>query len=232
MTLHAPKILVVDDNEQTVRIVQFALERAGYTVKTALSGESALAQIKEDGLPDLAIVDYNMLPGMSGPEFCQKIHVFCDLPVIMLTAVDDEKIVEACLCEYCEDYVRKPFSPTVLVARVRRLLARFENLGAGNTVFVPVDDRLTVNFSQQTATVDGEPVLLTPIETKLLHLLMRQADKPVHTDYILRRIWPQEDAYEDRLHVHIHRLRQKIEHKADGRYIESKRGTGYIFRTH
>lgn len=226
------KILVVDDNEHTIRIVQFALERAGYAVVTALSGEAALAQMTKGGLPDLVIIDYHMSPGMNGAEFCQKVHAFCDMPVIMLTAVHNDEVVETCLSDHCEDYVRKPFSPSVLVARVRRLLARFENLGAGNTVYTPVDERLSVNFSQQTITVNGEPVSLTPIETKLLHVLMRQAGKPVRTDYILRRIWPQEDAFEDRLHVHIHRLRQKIEDTPDGRYIKSKRGTGYVFRSH
>lgn len=232
MTDRKQKILIVDDNEYTVRVVCLALEKAGYEVTGVLSGEEALAEINSQGLPDLAIVDYHMAPGMNGIEFCEKIHAFSDIPAIMLTAVQDGAVVQTCLEEHCEDYVRKPFSPDVLIARVRRILARFENFGLDAALDVAVDDRLTINFPHQMAKIYGKPVALTPTETKLLYVLMRQAGKPVHSDYILRRIWPEEDVFEDRLHVHVHRLRRKIEDKSMSRYIVSKRGTGYLFRMH
>jgi len=228
---HIQKIYVVDDNEYTTRVVGLTLERAGYQVVTALSGEEALTEINANGLPDLAIVDYHM-PGINGLEFCQKIHAFSDTPVIMLTAVHDEEIVQKCLETHCEDFVRKPFSPEVLLARVRRILTRFESYGTVGTLNTWVDGRLSVNFPQQMIEIDGAPVALTPTETKLLYVLMRQAGKPVQTDYILRRIWPQEDVFEDRLHVHVHRLRQKIGDTAAPTYIVSQRGRGYVFRTH
>ncbi|MCZ7669252.1 MAG: response regulator [Chloroflexi bacterium] len=86
-------ILVVDDNDYTLRIVQYALENAGFAVSTALSGETALSLMVKEGLPHLALVDYHMPPGMSGFEFARTIHQFSDLPVIMLTAVNEENTV-------------------------------------------------------------------------------------------------------------------------------------------
>lgn len=225
-------ILIIDDNEFTVRILRHALTKAGFAVDCAYSGEEGLALIQTCGLPDLAVVDYHMEPQMTGLEFCQKVHAFSDLPMIMLTAVSDEEIVELCLTEQCEDYVQKPFSPDILIARIRRVLTRFESVAAEKVANIPVDAHLSVNFPQQTANINGEPVSLTPIETKLLYVLMRDAGKPVKADYILRRIWPEEMAFEDRLHVHVHRLRKKIEDKSRDPYIVSKRGAGYIFRLH
>jgi DNA-binding response OmpR family regulator len=225
-------ILIVDDNEFTVRILQHALKRAGFEVEIAYSGEEGLELMRTCGLPDLAVVDYHMEPGMNGIEFCKKVQTFCDVPLVMLTAVYDEEIIEHCLEKYCEDFVRKPFSPEVLVARIRRVLARFEPVSATKAVDIPVDEHLSINFAQQKANINGEVVSLTPIETKLLYVLMRQAGKPVKPQYILRRIWPQEMAFEDRLHVHVHRLRRKIEDKSRNPYIISKRGSGYIFRLH
>lgn len=230
MGIQEQKILIVEDNEHTVRLLRFALERAGYTVMSAFSGEEGLELIHTCGLPDLAIVDFHMEPGMSGAEFCKKVHAFSDMPVIMLTAVTDEQIVEKCLEDHCEDFVFKPFSPDVLITRIRRVLSRFNSFSPARTSDIPVSERLTINFPHQIANVNGKPVSLTPIETKLLYVLMRQAGKPVNTQYILRRIWPQEIAFEDRLHVHVHRLRRKIEDKSKDPCIESKRGRGYVFR--
>lgn len=224
-------ILVIDDNEFTVRILHHALTKAGFDVEIAYSGEEGLALISTGGMPDLALVDYHMEPGMSGIEFCKKVQMFSDLPIVMLTAVSDETMVEQCLAEYCEDYVRKPFSPEVLVARIRRVLAHFESVAEEKALEIPVDDHLTINFAEQRANINGEAVPLTPIETKLLYVLMRQAGNPVNSQYLLRRIWPQEMAFEDRLHVHVHRLRRKIEDETRDPYIVSKRGAGYIFRS-
>jgi DNA-binding response OmpR family regulator len=224
------KILVVEDNEYTVRILRHALERAGFDVEATSSGEEAVALIRVCGLPDLAVVDFHLELGMNGIEFCQEVHTFSDLPVIMLTAVNDEEIVERCLKNHCEDFVFKPFSPDVLVARIRRVLAHFETVSPDKVVEILVDEHMTINFPEQTARIDGKSVSLTPIETKLLYVLMRQAGKPVNSHYLLRRIWPQEIAFEDRLHVHVHRLRRKIDNESEVPYIMSKRGAGYMFR--
>ena len=94
-----------------------------------------------------------------------------------------------------------------------------------------VDDHLTVDFAHQRAIVDGEAVPLTPTETKLLYILMRNAGRIVTTDFLLRRLWPLEEVFEDALRVHIHRLRQKVELiPSRPRYIVTERGLGYTFR--
>jgi DNA-binding response OmpR family regulator len=227
------KIMVVDDNAYTLRIVRHTLQQAGYNVSTVASGEEALRNIVDQGLPHLAIVDLHMPPGMSGFEFCRTVHQYSDLPIIMLTAVDDENTVLEGLEKHAEDYIVKPFSPGELVARVRRLLQRMGGFAYPLASLTYVDDRLQIDFPQRCAVVEGQPVSLTPTETKLLYILMRNAGRTVTTEFILRRLWPAEAAFEDRLHVHLHRLRRKIEAKNDKareRYIISERGTGYIFQ--
>ncbi len=226
-------ILAVDDNTYTLRIVQHALEHADFQVVTAVSGQEALQIINRRGLPHLAIVDYHMPGGMSGFELCNELHQFSDLPVVMLTAVSDEDTVIEGLEKHAEDYIVKPFSPDVLVARVKRVLRRMGDFAYTLDSRTVVDDRLEIDFPNRQAFIKGEEVRLTPTETKLLYILMRNAGRTVTTDFIIRRLWPLEPAYEDRLHVHMHRLRSKIEDKKDKsrpRYITSERGTGYIFR--
>ncbi|MCP4423460.1 MAG: response regulator transcription factor [Chloroflexi bacterium] len=224
-------ILAVDDNLYTLRIVQHTLEQAGFEVATAVSGEDALEILSKQGLPHLAIVDIHMPPGMSGFEFCRTIHQFSDLPAIMLTAVNEENTIIEGLDEHAEDYIIKPFSPTELVARVKRVLRRMGDFAYTLEPLTRVDEHLTINFPERKAIVDEKPVSLTPTETKLLYILMRSAGQTVATDFIIRRIWPLEPAYEDRLHVHMHRLRRKIEDKSRPRYILSERGAGYVFRS-
>lgn len=231
-TMESYNILVVDDNLYTLRIVQFALDNAGYKSHTVTSGEEAMALINDEGLPHLAIVDFHMPPGMSGFEFARTVHQFSDLPIIMLTAVNDEQTIIEGLEQYSEDYIIKPFNPSELVVRVQRVLQRMGDFAYSLESLICVDERLSIDFPKRQAIILGKSVSLTPTETKLLYILMRQAGKTVTTDYLIRRLWPLEPAFEDRLHVHMHRLRRKIEDKEDQtrpRYIKSERGTGYIF---
>ena len=227
-----PSILAVDDNAYTLRIVNFTLSGGGYDVVTAVSGEEALDSISKKGMPDLAIVDLHMPGGISGFELCHAMHQFSDLPVIMLTAVGDEDTVLEGLEKHAEDYIVKPFSSGELVARVNRIMQRMGQWDFPSMPLTFVDDVLQIDFPNRKAIVNGNPVSLTPTETKLLYILMRRAGKIVQTDFILRRLWPDEPAFEDRLHVHLHRLRRKLEGdqtEADHGYIVSERGKGYQF---
>lgn len=232
-TPRKPVILAVDDNAFTLRIVQHTLNEADYGSLTAVSGEEALAAISAEGMPDLAIVDLHMPGGISGFEFCHAVHQFSDLPIIMLTAVGDEDTVLEGLDKHAEDYIVKPFNSGELVARVRRIMARIGKMKFLSTPLTIVDDQLQIEFPKRNAMVNGNPVSLTPTESKLLYILMRQAGEVVETDYILRRLWPGEPAFEDRLHVHLHRLRRKLERdqaEPIHEYIASERGKGYIFQ--
>lgn len=224
-------ILVVDDNPHIVRAVQITLEGEGYRVMTAFSGPEALQQVKRSGLPHLAIVDLNM-PGMDGFELCASLQEFSDLPIIMLTAIADEQTTVYGLDRYAEDYMVKPFRAGELVARVRRVLRRLGDFAYTLAPVIFIDEDLQVDFSNRQIYVHKkeEPISLTPTETKLLYILMRNAGRTVTNEFLLRRVWPQDDAFEDRLHTHIYRLRRKLEkNPRKPHYIMSDWGTGYTF---
>jgi len=223
------RILVVDDDRSILDMVAQKLEHAGYGVTSASSGEVALSLIAAQGLPHLAIVDL-VMPGMGGFAFCEQVHSFCDLPIILLTAVDEEDTVVRGLQFYAEDYVVKPFSPRQLVARVERILRRIQDFGYTTDREVAIDASLRVGFAHQEVRVDGTPVHLTPTETKLLYILLRNAGHVVPASYLLQRLWPLEEAYEEKLRVHVRRLRAKLERDPGSpTYIVTERGSGYRF---
>ena len=227
--LETQRILAVDDNTFTLRIVQHTLEQAGFQVTTAVSGKDALKIINRHGIPHLAIVDLHM-PVMSGFEFCHAVREFSDMPIIMLTAVNSEDTIIQGIEQYAEDYIIKPFNPNELVARVKRVLRRMGDYTYTLDSTTRIDERLMVNFPNREALVEGETISLTPTETKLLYILVRNAGRIVTTEFLLNRIWPLQDAQEDRLHVHVHRLRRKIEvNPNEPGYIIAERGIGYRF---
>lgn len=223
------RVLAVDDDPEVRQVIQAALKQAGYTVWLADSAEAALDLLNEKGLPHLAIIDI-MLPGLDGLELCQRIQNFSDVPLVLLTVVNEEETVVSAIERFAEDYMTKPFNPSELVARVGRILRRVDDFSYTFEPIVEIDDHLALDLVRQRALVDGRPVALTPTETKLLYILMSTPSKTVQTDHILARVWPDEAADENTLRVHIHRLRQKIE-IAPGRprYIVTERGAGYSF---
>lgn len=226
------RILAVDDSHSILEIVRFTLNHHGFQVMTADSGEQALEMMETEGLPHLGLFDINMPMGMDGLELCEKVLQFCDLPIIMLTAVEETSTLVEAIDRYAEDYMNKPVKSGELLARVRRVLRSMGNFAYPLTPLVQVDDNLAVNFAGLTAVVKGKQTSLTPTEAKLLYILMRQKGGVVATEFILRRLWPSETdlADEDRLRVYVHRLRSKIEGKQAGpRYIVSKRRKGYAF---
>ncbi len=223
------RILVVDDDPAILRLLKDKLEGAGYEVWTAASGKQALEIMERRGMPHLAVVDINM-PGMNGLHFCETVQEFSDLPVIMLSAIDEEETIVGSISRYAEDYVTKPFSPRELVARLERVLRRIGDYSYTWDVLTRIDEHLAVDIPHQRALVGDQTVALTPTETKLLYLLMRNAGHTVSTDFLLRRLWPMEEVFEDTLRVHIHRLRHKIEPAPSRpRYILTERGLGYSF---
>lgn len=224
------RILVLDDNYSMQRLVSTALQKTGFQVSTVSSAEEGLENIRRFGLPHLALVDIHMPYGMNGLEFCDAILSYSDLPIIMLTAVDEDDTIIQAIDKFAEDYITKPFNPGEMVARVRRVLRRIGDFAYTMSAETVVDEYLTVSFPYQRAYINNVEVQLTPTETKLLYILMRHAGQTVTADFILRRLWPMETAYEDRLRVYIHRLRKKIEQRPEQpKYILSQRGVGYSF---
>ena len=229
----AYRILVLDDNYSMQRLVSTALSKSGFQVSTVSSAEEGLENIQRYGLPHLALVDIHMPYGMNGLEFCEAVLTFSDIPIIMLTAVDEDDTIIQAIDRFAEDYITKPFNPGEMVARVRRVLRRIGDFAYTLDANTVVDDNLTVSFPHQTAYINGVEYPLTPTETKLLYILMRHAGQTVTADFILRRLWPMETAYEDRLRVYVHRLRRKIEREPDKpKYIISQRGIGYMFSSY
>ncbi len=224
------RILAVDDDPQALSALRHMLELDGYRVSLASSGEEALALVERFGAPHLALVDYNMPPGMDGFAFARALRTYGDIPIIMLTALDDAEKIVSSLEEFADDYIVKPYNPLELSARVRRALDRVADFAFTLDQKETVDEHLIIDFAERRAIVAGEPVSLTPLEAKILYLLIRNAGRVVTTQLLLQRLWPGEDAPEDRLHVHIHRLRRKIEPDAnEPQYVMSEWGQGYRF---
>ncbi|MCA9955175.1 MAG: response regulator transcription factor [Anaerolineales bacterium] len=227
----AYRIMVVDDSISILEIVRSTLMHHGFQVMTAESGEQALELMENEGLPHLGLFDINMPMGMDGLELCERVLQFSDLPIIMLTAVEETSTIVEAIDRYAEDYMNKPVKSGELLARVRRVLRTIGQFAYPLAPFVQVDEDLSVNFARLTAVVKGNEVNLTPTEAKLLYILMRQKGKIVNTDFLLRRLWPADTDFadEDRLRVYVHRLRSKIEVKGGPRYVFSKRRKGYAF---
>ncbi len=223
------QILAVDDNENMLTLLQVILEQAGYEVLTAQSGQEALLVMRRRGVPHLALLDVNM-PEMNGFELARSIRESSDMPVIFLTAVDHEGMVVEGLERYADDYIVKPFHVNELIARVQRVLRRVDNFDYRSDPMVRIDERLQIDFSAQEAVVNGEPVPLTPTESKLLDILVNNRGRVIPTERLLQRIWPAEQASEDRLYVAIYRLRQKLKGvKGEWDYIVTRSGLGYVF---
>lgn len=227
--LGTQRILVVDDDPDLCKLVRYTLEGEGLEVATAGSAREAQEAISRHGLPHLAVVDI-MMPETDGLALARELLRFCDLPIIMLTAVSEEATVVEAIEQVAEDYVTKPFNPKELAARVKRVLRRVGDFGYTLARVTVVDEHLAVDFAGQQALVDSQPAALTPTETKILHVLMRNAGRTVKVDFLLQRIWPLEEVFEDTLRVHVHRLRQKIEpDPGRPRYLLTQRGLGYRF---
>lgn len=223
------RILTVDDDPVILDILKVALERVGFEVWSAESGEEALQILEMRGLPHLAVVDI-VMPGMDGIELCARLQEFIDLPVIMLTGVRDTRTVVDVIRRLAEDYVVKPFESDEVVARIERLLRRIGDFSYALEPRIRIDEQLEVELARQLAFVRGEQVELTPTETKLLYVLMRSAGHTLLTGYILRRLWPMEEVFEDTLRTHVYRLRKKIEASPrHPRYVITRRGFGYTF---
>lgn len=223
------RILVLDDEYHIRTVITSELRAEGFDPSAAESGEAALQHIERYGLPHLAIVDIKLRRGMTGLEFCETVHAFSDLPIIMLSGIHEPDTVIKSIELYAEDYVRKPFQMRELLARVRRVLRRIGNFAYKLAPETEVDNTLSVSFQRQELMIDGKTISLTPTETKLLYILMRNAGRTTHSSFILRRMWPLEQASEDRLRVCVYRLRRKLQRDGSKQYIESQRGVGYRF---
>ncbi|WP_320056231.1 response regulator transcription factor [Desulfuromonas thiophila] len=226
-------ILIVEDEEDILALIHYNLSRAGYTVLSATCGEEGLALARQQQ-PDLVLLDL-MLPGMDGLEVCRRLKSQDDtrrLPVIMITAKGEEADIVTGLELGAADYVTKPFSPRVLLARIKAVLRRDTELVESAAATEPVcieRHGLSIHPGRNEVLVEGERVELTYTEFRVLHFL---ASRPgwVFTRYqIVNAVRGEDYSVTDRaVDVQIVGLRRKL--GPCGHCIETVRGVGYRFR--
>ena len=219
-----PAVLLVDDDPTLLAVLSRRVARAGYEVRTAASGAVALRQL-DHGWPALLVVDL-MMPGMDGFELCRRVKQLADLPIIVLSAVDESEAKVSALELYAEDYVTKPFDPDELVARIQRVLRR-ASIGSARIALNAGDVEVDL-ASRQVSTPSGNHHL-TPTEARLLQVLAASVDRVVTTDELLSRVWTDADGADPSyLWVTVRRLRRKLEEDPDQpRYLLTERGIGY-----
>jgi DNA-binding response OmpR family regulator len=221
------KLLLVDDDLDLLGVTAFALQQAGFLVVKASDGVEAL-DVFEREQPDLAVLDIN-LPRMNGFELAQKLRQRSGIPLLMLTVRGEEEDVVRALGIGADDYLTKPFSPRILVARIRALLRRV-GMEAEGAVRL---GGLTLNVDDLTLEgVHAEPTRLTPLEARLLQLLFANAGRTVVTERILSHVWGNRAGGNRQLLKQlVHRLRQKLElDPSEPRLLRTVAGSGYVFR--
>jgi DNA-binding response OmpR family regulator len=223
----ATRILVVDDAADTRLMLSLRLQREGYTVLSAGSGQEAIEIANKEGLPDLAVLDI-MMPGMDGFVVADELRQMGEVPIIFLSALSDTNTKVEGLNRYAEDYVTKPFAFSELLARVRRVLMRVAPERSLEPE-LPIDDHLRVNFSQQYAVMDERQITLTPTENRILSILYHNRGRVLSPSFLLSKVWdPMRKGTVESLWVHVRRLRSKIEPDPDSpRYVLTVRGQGY-----
>jgi DNA-binding response OmpR family regulator len=228
----SPTILLVDDEDAVRAVLAFPLEKDGYTVVQAGDGEEALERFEAQPV-DLVVLDL-MLPRLDGLEVCKRLRATSTVPIIMLTARDDELDKVLGLELGADDYITKPFSIREFRSRVRALLRRARSPHVPGS---PDDERieadgLVIDVPRRSVEVRGEPVQLTYVEFELLRTLASAPGRVFSRRMLLESLWKSADYRDPRtIDVHVRHLREKLE--AEPRtpeYILTVRGVGYRFR--
>jgi two-component system KDP operon response regulator KdpE len=222
-------VLVVDDESRMVNFMRMNLELEGMRVATAANGREAIDRVRED-MPDLVLLDV-MMPVMDGFEALKRIRQLSQVPVLMLTAKDEEEDRVRGLELGADDYIGKPFSHRELVSRIKAVLRRHYAVPPVPQTMVKVDDRLSIDFARREVLVGGQRVNLRPTEYRLLYHLVQNAGYVQTHEMLLTKVWGPEYREESHyLRLYITYLRQKIEQDpASPKYILTERGVGYRF---
>jgi DNA-binding response OmpR family regulator len=224
-------ILLVDDEESIQRLLSYPLERDGFKVIPARDGAEALHRFAAERI-DLVVLDV-MLPKLDGLEVCKRLRAQSSVPIIMLTARDDELDKVLGLELGADDYITKPFSIREFRSRVRALLRRVarspQDGGAGEVIEA---DDLRIDLARRTVEVRGELVQLTYVEFELLRTLASRPARVFTRQMLLEALWGDSAYREPRtIDVHIRHLREKLERNPrEPEYIFTVRGVGYRFR--
>jgi len=233
MTADHPRILLVDDEQSIQTLLSYPLRQEGFDVVSAHDGEEALERAGEQSF-DLVVLDV-MLPKLDGFEVCRELRARSSVPIIMLTAKDEEFDTVLGLELGADDYITKPFSMREFRSRIKAVLRRSERLAAARSgesgERLLELEGLRIDFSKRAVEVRDEPVRLTYVEFEVLSVLARQPGHVFSRRMLLERIWG-DAAYRDprTIDVHIRHLREKLEHNPrEPEYLLTDRGFGYHF---
>ena len=221
----ATKILLIEDDVGLAEFIQYQLQRDAYEVLIAHRGEDGLRQAYR-WQPDLILLDI-MMPEMDGWLVCQRLREISNVPIIFTTALGAERDVVRGLEMGADDYLIKPFGPKELVARIQAVLRRHaQNRPRGKPYH---NGRLMVDLERREVRVDGQPIILTPMEFKLLACLVSHEDKVLSHTHLLSEVWGQPYEHERQyLKLYVWYLRQKLEvDPARPSLILTERGVGY-----
>jgi two-component system phosphate regulon response regulator PhoB len=228
-----PRILIIEDERGLTQSLTWYFNREGYETHVAHDGPEGLRRA-QNLLPDVVLLDI-MLPGMSGLEVCRELRAgerTRDIPIIMITAKTEETDQVVGYSLGADDYVGKPFSNKVLLAKIKALLRRVE--GAGEPGDVTEHLGVKIDRIRHRVTFEGQPIDLTPTEFKLLECLVRQPGRAFSRHQLMdAAIGEGSIVLERTIDVHIKTLRQKLTKVGgSGDLIETVRGVGYRFREH
>ncbi len=230
------RILVVDDELPIQRILRRNLLMSGYEVFVAGEGRQAVEMVQLHH-PDLILLDLCLPGDMDGLDVCAEVREITNVPIIVLSAISDERQKVRALDLGADDYLTKPFGNDELQARVRACLRRFgasETTAEDQPITLSSDDGyIRMNVEQRVVRAGGQEVRLTPLEFELLRQLMQDAGKVLTHRSLLRAVWGPEYGEEaDYLRVYVRQLRRKVEKEPSRpHYILTEPGIGYVFRT-
>ncbi len=220
------RVLVVEDEESYSDALAYLLRKEGFEVAIAATGNDALAEFDRSGA-DIVLLDL-MLPGIPGTEVCRQLRQTSNVPVIMVSAKDDEVDKVVGLELGADDYVTKPYSPRELVARIRAVLRRGLGDAMPDTTSLEIGP-VRMDVDRHVVTIGGEDVRLPLKEFELLEMFLRNPGRVLTRGQLIDRVWGSDYVGDTKtLDVHVKRLRTKIEpNPAEPRYLTTVRGLGY-----
>lgn len=222
-------ILICDDDMAVHSSIGIYLEANNYTYTSVYDGKEALQKSLEDDRFDLIILDI-MMPHMSGIDVCKEIRKVSKIPIIILTAKGEEIDILLGLELGADDYIVKPFNPREVVARVKTVLRRLEDINVKKMASIVRFRGLEVNSSAYKLTLDNAPISATPKEVEILYMLLSNPGVTLSRDEMLDRIWGADYTYVDRrtIDTHINRIRSHLP-RDYAEHIQSVYGIGYKF---
>lgn len=223
------KVLIIDDDADLRQLASLLFKKAGAQVMAAADGLDGLSKLFTWN-PNLVILDI-VLPETNGFEICRRIRQVSEVPIIMLTSLNHEKDMLQGLDVGADDFLVKPFSEDVLIARAKTVLRRSKNQINPSNNYDFNHGRLSIDLERRQVLVDAKRLKLSPIEFRLLVYLARHAGKVLTFDHILANVWGNEyKGSMDYVHVYVSHLRNKIEENPkEPRYILTVHGIGYMF---